>query len=224
MATISKETRQGLIASGLRVQIPSQTMVVRIAAAKAAAKGEDTVRGCMKRTLSTQVEIMSPESVEVGTQTVNLAGFKFFLVPQRVEPETRNETWAFAAVSKALDNSGFDWSQFPDEQWDDEHLQPLLGHLMAVRVKCEPRWLTRELTEIERGQLERGEAVPNLTDDKRRVHNLVPVADPATGQTVMAKAQDGYQLVARWDDVIAMKVGDSAGVPAAAAAGNATVY
>lgn len=181
------------IASGLQVQIPNQVMRVRVASAKTKDKGTDETRGCAKRLLSCQVEILSPEEVTVGDVKINLAGFKFWLMPTRVEPETASENWAFASVAEALKKSNFDWNRFPDGDWDDELVgQHLKDHVMLMKVECRPNWVTRDLTADERERLLAGEVVENLTDDKRRVHQMI------RGQ----KVQDGYVLYSDWKSVV----------------------
>lgn len=210
MATIPTNTRKNLVTQGLTVQLPDQPYTVRIVEAKTEAKGADTSRGIAeKRLLRCRVEILEPEVYKVGDTEVSLAGHKFYLVPQRVEPETVNETWAVQRVFAALNNSGFDWeAQFPPNgDWDDEKVgAALVGHTMVVRAKCEPYYLTRDLTPDEVATVAAGGTVPNITEDKRRVHQMLPVRS-ATGEVTYTKTTDGFRLSARWEDVIAMVPG-----------------
>lgn len=199
MAKISKESRETIVDSGLRVQIPNTLFACRIVSAKTESKGKDEARGCIKRSLKTQVEILSPEEVSIGGgKSLDVAGLRFWLTPQRVEPETLKEFWAFPRVKNALDKSGFDWDKFEDGEWDDEKVgEHLVGHTMYINTTCAPRWLTRQLSEEERTTIASGGVVDNLAEGGQRVHQIINGA----------KAYDGYQIVADWDKVTEGVVG-----------------
>jgi hypothetical protein len=196
---ISREQVKRLsnLSSGLQVQIPNQVMRVRISAAQVKEKEFDHKHNCLKLILNTQVEILAPEQVTVGDKTIDLAGFKFWLMPARVEPATKDENWAFAGVAAGLEKSNFDWMRFPDGDWDPKLVsQHLTDHVMLMKVDCRPNWVTRDLTAEERARLLAGETVEHLSDDKRRVHQVI------TRGGEVQRVQDGFVLYSDWKSVV----------------------
>jgi hypothetical protein len=146
---MARYSKADIVQGGL-TPVPKDNYTVRISEASVkTAQREDA-----KPTLRTTVEIVYPESVVHSGTTYVIAGRKFFMMANGIDP---SEPYGLGVIQAALEKSKFDFTKFnPEGEIDTDQFFKLAGHTMAMVFSSREAFQTRPAQEDETAELKVG--------------------------------------------------------------------